>query len=161
MDATTRCPICTRPVIVEGPGEAEPVPTATGSVFLHTGRCPYAACAATVHAWTETPSAKPDRLLSPDEVRKLRLRCAFGAIAPVLVAWMSTFGMLMVSMWAAARGLAAESAAAIALVVGGPVMVVASVSGFVGLAVASGEARSRLKADIPLRLRPVPLTYRT
>jgi hypothetical protein len=102
----------------------------------------------------------PAVLLSVDEVRMLRLRCAFSAVAPVLVAWLSTFGMLLVSIWAAARGLEAESAAAVALVIGGPVMVVACVSGFVGLAVATGEARSQRRFDLPLRLVPVPLSYR-
>jgi hypothetical protein len=160
MDTKLCCPTCGRPVLVDATGECEALPTASGSVYLHSGTCPYPSCAATVHAWTDAPEAFPDVLLSVEEMKMLRLRCAFSAVAPVLIAWISTFGMLLVSVWAAAQGLAAESAAAVALVIGGPVMVVACVSGFVGLAVASGEVRSKLRFEVPLRLVPVPLTYR-
>ncbi len=160
MEIKLLCPACKRPVLVDRTGDCEALPTASGSVYLHSGTCPYPACSAPVHAWTEEPEAMPGVLLSVDEVRMLRLRCAFSAVAPVLIAWISTFGMLLVSVWAAARGLAAESAAAVALVIGGPVMVVACVSGFVGLAVASGEARSVRSLALPLRLRPIPISYR-
>ena len=146
--------------MVDHIGACEMLPSAAGSVYLHTGRCPYPMCASPVYAWTSEADAAPDSLLSASEARALRLRCAAGAVAPVLIAWLSTFGMLLVSVWAAARGLAEESAAAVALVIGGPVMVIASVSGFVGLAIATGEARSGMRYELALRLVRVPYGYR-
>jgi len=160
---TTICPTCGLPVIVDhGQRPASLEGPLGASLYVHEGRCPYPMCGATVFATTESPFEVPTTLVTRSEARWVRVRHALEAVAPLLFAWTMTFGIVGIALFAAIRGLSeAHGAAAIALVLGGPAMVMLSICTFVAMAIACSDPSPEPCEKEDLRLIPVPRTYRS
>jgi len=131
-------------------------------LHVHEGRCPYPACGVLVFAATESALEPPTVLFTPSEMRWVKARHALEAVAPLLFAWLMTFGIVGMALFAAVRGLTeAHGAAAMALVLGGPAMVMLSICTFVAMAIACGEPTPTPAAKELIRLLPVPRSYRS
>src|SRR5687768_5848890 len=155
---TTICPSCGLSVIVDEVERRDDIATAVGtSLYVHEGRCPYPMCGAPVFAATESPFELPTTLMTQGEARWVKVRHAIEAIAPLLFAWTMTFGIVGVALFAALRGLSeAHGAAAVALVLGGPAMVMLSICTFVAMAIACSDPAPEPCQRTDLRLLPVP-----
>jgi hypothetical protein len=161
-----KCPACGLSIVAERTGRGEALPRARGALWIVGGRCPSPACAAELYAWTDTPDRPPLFLTHAAGLRRMRLRSALDEMATALPSAALVLAIVISAMWAALRGIAeARSPAVLALVVGGPAMILAAACGFVGFAIAchrdehhaiDGEA-----ASTGLRLVPLPRSYRS
>jgi hypothetical protein len=157
------CPSCGLFVIVDHIDRSAEIATPVGSsLYVHEGRCPYPTCAQPVFAATESPFETPNVLFRQSEVCWVKLRHALEAVAPLLFAWAMTFGIVGIALFAAIKSLAeAQGAAAMALVLGGPAMVMLSICTFVAMAIACSDPEPEPYYRADLNLRPVPRTYRS
>jgi hypothetical protein len=162
------CAVCGLPIVAERTGRGELLPVLGHEIWVVAGRCPYPACGAQLFAWTEAPEADPTSLTDAAGVRALRLRCALQELATALPSAVVVLGLVVFAVWAALHGVTeARSPGVLALVVGGPAMIVASACGFVVLAVARHGAGDELDPvalaalSSSLKLRPVPRSYRS
>ncbi len=159
---TTICPSCGLAVIVDHVQRPANIQAPMGaSLYVHEGRCPYPMCGEPVFATTESPYETPSTLYTASEARWVRVRHALEAVAPLLFAWTMTFGIVGIALFAAIRGLSeAHGAAAIALVLGGPAMVMLSICTFVAMAIACSDPSPEPLEREDLKLIPVPRSYR-
>ena len=162
-DGGARCPVCGRALVAERTGRGEALPGAGKPLFVAGGRCPYAACGVPLYSWSCSPSAEPEFLATSRALRALRRRCAARELAGALPGVAIVVTVVLFALWAGLRGVAeAGSPCVLALVIGGPLMVLAAACGFVGLAVSAKPPApsAHEPCDLGLRLVPERRTYR-
>lgn len=159
----TRCPACGRALVAERTGRGEALPGAGKPIFVAGGRCPYPACGVPLYSWSCSPSSEPEFLATSAALRALRRRCAARELAGALPGVAIVITVVLFALWAGLRGVAeAGSPCVLALVIGGPLMVLAAACGFVGLAVSCQPPAPAADepCDAGLRIAPERRTYR-
>jgi hypothetical protein len=159
------CPACGLSIVAERTGRGEALPRLHGNLWIVGGRCPSAACAVAIYAWTESPDAAPAFLARAAALRAMRLRSALAEMALALPPAGLALALLLLAVWSAIRTAPeATGSAVLALVVAGPATIVAAACGFVALAVAchrdEHHGLDRAQASTGLRLVPRMGSYR-